>query len=134
MTGQEFTIRLIEDLKIIDNYSFDLDDPITEVNKISLMDNPKIGDAILSLDAYSSKNYLDKLSQFINRDERLVDHDLGNDINLPNWINDLTKNQIKIANQLQRIIDNEQLVDMNTMQPISDYLISILDSIHEKTI
>ncbi|MCF8363809.1 MAG: hypothetical protein K9G70_14425 [Prolixibacteraceae bacterium] len=134
MKGQELTNRLIEDIKIIYSYSSDLDNPISEVLKMSKKDNPKIVDVLLSLDAYNLKTYLDKLSQFINRDERLVDHDLGSDIHLPNWKKDLTENKTKIANQFQSIIDNEQLVDMNTMQPISDYLISILDSIHEKTI
>jgi hypothetical protein len=134
MTGLDYTSRLIADISKSIEKSQNHSDLIPEFDKMRLSGSDNIADVFLSSLTRDVKSYLDVISQFINGNDRLVDHDKGDPVDLYVWERDISVNSEKISSEFQQVLDNDKLIDLMTGKPISVYLIQFLDSIHEASI
>ena len=130
MTGTELTDRLIDDINRTAQTRTQVPDPFTQVKMIGITGQSELKDFRLALNVWDADAHLDILSQFINSNERLVDHNHGDQVDIAIFQRDVSKNRQAIGEVFQQIIDNDQLVDMFSKTPISEYLLEQLDWIH----
>ena len=133
MTGQELTDRLIDDLNTTIKIRSKVTDPFTQIRQLGLTGKYDIKDFWSALNVQDFDAHLDILSQFINTNERLVDHDKGKKVDIGSFHRDVNANRKKIGEMFQQVIDNKGLVDLISGKPISEFLVQQLDWIHSST-
>lgn len=133
MTGLEYTDRLIEDINKSARTRATVPDPFTQVKMVGLTGQTNLKDFWSALNVWDADAHLDILSQFININERLVDHNKGDKVDISIFQRDILKNRVAIGNVFQQILDNKQLIDITTGRPISEFLIEQLEYINQAT-
>lgn len=131
MTGLEYTNRLIEDISTTIEGRNKVADPFSQVKQLGLSGQHSLEDFVAALNVWEADAHLDIVSQFINFNERIVNHDKGDKVNIEVFQHDITENRDSIGHLFQQLLDNKELVDLQTKTPIGDLLVEQLDYIHE---
>ncbi|MBA7555241.1 hypothetical protein ES705_47897 [subsurface metagenome] len=131
MTGLEYTDRLIEDINTTAATRTQVPDPFTQVRMVGLTGQTNLKNFWAALNVWDADAHLDILSQFLNINERLVDHNKGDRIDIRIFQRDVTAQREKVSEVFKQILDNNQLVDLVTRRPFSEFLIEQLDWIHQ---
>ncbi len=131
MTGIELTTRLIEDIQETANKRTQVSDPFSQIKAVGLTGESNLKDFITALNVWDADAHLDILSQFININGRLVDHNKGDTVIISIFQRDISENREAIGKVFQQIIDNKKLVDIDSQEPLSKFLIEQLEWIHQ---
>lgn len=133
MNGIEYTDRLIEDINKTALTRTQVKDPFTQVREVGLSGQADLKGFWSALNVWDADAHLDIVSQFINVRDRLIDHNKGDQVDINVWQRDITLNRDKIGEIFQQTLENDQLIDLNSRKPISDFLIEQLEYIHQAT-
>lgn len=132
MTGLEYTDRLVENINSTSRTRIQVMDPFEQIKVIGLSGTTNLKDFNKSLGVWDVDSHLDILSQFINSSKTLVNHKKGDKIDISVWQTDVSKNKERIGEIFQQIIDNNDLIDLNSRKPISEFLIEQLEWINKR--
>jgi len=71
------------------------------------------------------------LSQFINWNEKIVDHNKDETVEILIFQRDIMANKEKIIDVFQKLLDDKNLIEADEDIPISEFLTQQLDMLHE---
>lgn len=131
MNGIEYTERLINDINASIEIRRKVADPFVQIKQLSLTGEHSLENFVAALNVTETDAHLDNLSQFINLNDKLVEHDKGNKVDIEVFQRDIGNNKDKIGQVFQQLLDNKQLIELPTKTPLGTLLVEQLNYVHE---
>jgi hypothetical protein len=131
MTGKELTDRLIDDIRKTVIKNAQTVDPYAEIKKIGLTGKANLKGILNTFDVSEAEAHLYFISDIINKHTQLFNHNEDDKLDINAFLNDILSSREEIELIFQQLIDNKELIDWNTKEPISKTLIEQLEWIHQ---